>query len=347
MRLGSSHPVLFLLAGLALFGVFSLNIGLGSVNIPLHRVWDALLGFSENSTDITIVREIRLPRAITAVLAGVGLAISGLLMQTLFRNPLAGPSVLGINSGASLGVGLLVLAGGSAHHFLELGNVTALGSWSLIISSMLGSAAVLFVVLLLSYRLSDPVTVLVLGIMIGNLTFAIVSIWQYFSEPGRIKDFMIWSFGDLGGVSSAQLPYLTLAIGAGTLLAFALIRELDRFLLGETYARSMGSDIERTRIGTILATSILTGSITAFCGPVGFIGIAIPHMTRALLRTSKHGSTMTGCLLLGPSILLLCDVVAKMPGYSSTLPISAVTSLIGAPLVIAVILRRKELGRSF
>ena len=347
MKTKRSQVLLILGSLLILFGTFFLNLCIGSVELPFDRVWDALMGQSRYATDGTIVRDIRFPRAMTAVLAGIGLALSGLQMQTLFRNPLAGPSVLGINSGASLGVGLLVLAGGPVQHFLDLSEATALGSWSLIIASMLGSAAILFIILLLSYRLGDPVTLLILGIMIGNLTFSVVSIWQYFSDPGRIKEFMLWSFGDLGGVTNAQLPYLTLAIAAGTILAFALQKELDRFLLGETYARSMGSNIERTRIGTILSTSLLTGSITAFCGPIGFIGIAIPHMARAILRTSKHGSSMLGSLLLGPIILLVCDMIAKLPGYGSTLPISAVTSLIGAPLVIAVILRRKELGRSF
>lgn len=342
-----NHPLLFLGLGVLLLVAFLTNLCIGSVELPFSRIWDALIGSGELATDRIIVRNIRLPRATTAVLAGIGLAISGLLMQTLFRNPLAGPSVLGINSGASLGVGLLVLAGGPVEHFLNLGEASALGSWSLIIASMLGSALILFVVLLLSYRLSDPITLLVLGIMIGNLTFSIVSIWQYFSDPGRIKDFMLWSFGDLGGVTNAQLPYLAIAIGAGTLLALALQKEMDRYLLGETYARSMGSNIERSRIGTVLATSLLTGSVTAFCGPIGFIGIAIPHMTRGILGTSRHGSTMLGSLLFGPLILLICDMVAQMPGYGSTLPISAVTSLIGAPLVIAVILRRKDLGKSF
>ncbi len=347
MRKERARPFLFIAAAILLILAFLLNLGLGSVDIPISRVWDALMGNSRIPTDRTIVLDIRFPRAAAAILAGIGLALSGLQMQTLFRNPLAGPSVLGINSGASLGVGLLILAGGPVQDFLQIGDMNASGSWALILASMLGSGAILFIVLLLSYRLSDPVTLLILGIMIGNLTFAIVSIWQYFSEPGRIKDFMIWSFGDLGGVTNAQLPYLVLAIGAGSLLAFTLQKELDRYLLGETYARSMGSNIQRTRIGTILSTSLLTGSITAFCGPIGFIGIAIPHMTRALLRTSKHGSTILGSLLLGPIVLLLCDMVARLPGSSSTLPISAVTSLIGAPLVIGVILRRKELGRSF
>lgn len=342
-----TRPFLFIGTGLLLFIAFVMNLGLGSVEIPLSRVWNVIMGESSVATDRTIVLDIRLPRALAAILAGIGLAISGLQMQTLFRNPLAGPSVLGINSGASLGVGLLVLGGGPVQDFLQLGDMNATGSWSLVLASMLGSAGILFLVLLLSYRLSDPVTLLILGIMIGNLTFAVVSIWQYFSDPGRIKEFMIWSFGDLGGITNAQLPYLAVSIAAGTLLAFTLQKELDRYLLGETYARSMGSNILRTRIGTIISTSLLTGSITAFCGPIGFIGIAIPHMTRSILRTSKHGSTILGSLLLGPLILLLCDMVARLPGYGSTLPISAVTSLIGAPLVIGVILRRKELGRSF
>ncbi|MFB6258777.1 MAG: iron chelate uptake ABC transporter family permease subunit [Flavobacteriales bacterium] len=342
-----SRSVLFLLAGLLLLAVFILNLCIGSVDLPLSRVWDALIGNSQEASDQTIVWDIRLPRALTAILGGIGLALSGLQMQTLFRNPLAGPSVLGINSGASLGVGLLVLTSGPVREFLELEGLDPWGSWTLIIASMLGSALILFVVLLFSYRLSDPITLLILGIMIGNLTYSIVSIWQYFSEAGKIKGFMIWSFGDLGGVTHAKLPYLALAIGLGTLIAFSLQKELDRFLLGETYAKSMGSNILKTRIGTILSTSLLTGSITAFCGPIGFIGIAIPHMTRALLRTSKHGSTMLGSLLLGPIILLLCDMVARLPGYSSTLPISAVTALIGAPLVITVILRRRDIGRSF
>lgn len=347
MKPSRTRNLLFAAAGLLLLFAFFLDLVLGSVDLSFARVWEALLGEGGSATDRTIVREIRFPRAIAAVLAGIGLALSGLQMQTLFRNPLAGPSVLGINSGASLGVALLILAGTGVQDLLNIDALDPTGTWSIILASMLGSAAILFIILLLSYRLTDAVTLLILGIMIGNLTFSLVSIWQYFSAPGQIKEFLIWSFGDLGGVTNSQLPYWGMAIGLGVLLTLSLQKELDRYLLGETYAKSMGSNVQRTRIGVILSTSLLTGSITAFCGPIGFIGIAIPHMTRSLLRTSKHGSTMLGCLLLGPLILLVCDMVAQMPGMENTLPISAVTSLVGSPIVIAIILRRKDLGRSF
>lgn len=329
--------------------LFFMDLALGSVELPFSTLWEALIRSDDGEAGSAhwIVREIRFPRSLCVIVAGIGLSLSGLQMQTLFRNPLAGPSVLGINSGATLGVALLILAGGPVKEFFMVQDLNPWGNWSLVIASMLGSGLILFVILLFSHRLKDPVTLLVLGVMIGQLSFSLVSIWQYFSDPGRIKDFLIWSFGDPGGVTNAQLPYLSLAIGAGALITFLLQKDLDRYLLGETYARSMGSNIRRTRIGIILSTSLMTGAITAFCGPIGFIGIAIPHMTRALLGSSRHGLTVPGCLLIGPVVLLLCDIIAQLPGHSTNLPISAVTSLIGAPLVIGLILQRKELGRNF
>lgn len=339
--------ILFLLLAGVLV-LFVMNIALGSVEIPVSEVTSILfLGESSNEAWLKIVYNIRLPRAFTAILAGSALSIGGLQMQTLFRNPLAGPSVLGISAGASLGVAVVMLAAGSITSVFAIQQLGSLGSWMIIGAASLGSSAVLFLILLISMRVRDSVTLLIIGLMIGNITIAIVSIWQYFSQPEQIRDYLIWTFGSLGGVTSSQLWILVLVVLAGSIIAFGLSKQLNGLLLGENYAKSMGLSVDRARFWIILSTSLLAGGITAFCGPIGFVGVAVPHLTRSLLNTNDHRILIPSTFLVGAILMLACDIVAQVPGSSTTLPISAVTSLVGSPVVIWIILKRRNLQASF
>lgn len=328
--------------------LFLVNIALGSVHIPLRDIITVLLrGDAERDAWTKIILNIRLPRALTAILAGSALAVGGLQMQTLFRNPLAGPSVLGITAGASLGVALVMLASGTITTIFTIQQLSGLGSWMIIGAASIGSALVLFLILAISTRIRDSVTLLIIGLMIGNITIALVSIWQYFSRPEEIRDYLIWTFGSLGGVSMNQLWILVVVVLAGSLIAFGLSKSLNGLLLGENYARSMGLTVDRARFWIILSTSLLAGGITAFCGPIGFVGVAVPHLTRSLLNNNDHRILIPATFLMGAVLMLACDIIAQVPGSSTTLPISAVTSLVGSPVVIWVILKRKNLRASF
>lgn len=338
--------LLLLAGGVAV--LFLANVALGSVHIPVADILSILFnGESENLAWVKIVENIRLPRAFTAILAGSALSVGGLQMQTLFRNPLAGPSVLGITAGASLGVAVVMLMGGTITSIFAIQQLSGLGSWLIIGAASVGAAAVLFLILLISMRIRDSVTLLIIGLMIGNMTIALVSIWQYFSNPEQIRDYLIWTFGSLGGVTTDQLWILGLVVLAGTVIAFGLSKSLNGLLLGENYARSMGFSVGRARFWIILSTSLLAGGITAFCGPIGFVGVAVPHLTRSLLNTNEHRILIPATFLMGAILMLACDIVAQVPGSSTTLPISAVTSMVGSPVVIWVILKRKNLQASF
>ncbi len=338
--------LLLLAAGVAV--LFLANIAFGSVPIPLSEIVSILIsGSSEHEAWTNIIEKIRLPRAFTAVLAGSALSIGGLQMQTLFRNPLAGPSVLGITAGASLGVAVVMLAAGTITSIFAVQQLSSLGSWLIIGAASIGSSLVLFLILLISARIRDSVTLLIIGLMIGNMTIALVSIWQYFSRPEQIRDYLIWTFGSLGGVTVEQLWILALVVLAGSAMAFILSKPLNGLLLGENYARSMGLSVGRARFWIILSTSLLAGGVTAFCGPIGFVGVAVPHLARSLLGTNDHRMLIPGTLLMGALLMLACDIVAQVPGSSTTLPISAVTSLVGSPVVIWVIVKRKNLQASF
>lgn len=331
--------VLAALLGLVVLG-FLLDIALGPVRIPLPAVVRILLGQPADTAAWTfIVEKIRLPKATTAVLVGSALAVSGLQMQTLFRNPLAGPSVLGITAGAGLGVALVMLSGGSAASLYAIRQLGLSGSWLLVAAATAGSALVLLLVLALSARVRDNVVMLIVGVMIGNVTLAVVSIWQYFSAPEQIQEYLLWTFGSLGGVTQQHLWVLASVVGGGLVLAFASSKPLNALLLGENYARSMGLTVNRARFVIIASTSLLAGSITAFCGPIGFVGIAVPHITRALLRTADHRRLVPGCCLVGAGLLLLCDCLTQLPGSQTVLPINIITALLGAPLVIWITLR--------
>lgn len=338
--------LLLLVAGMA--ALFMGNVALGSVQIPVTEIISILFsGESENAAWIKIIENIRLPRAFTAVLAGSALSVGGLMMQTLFRNPLAGPSVLGITAGASLGVAVVMLTAGTITSIFAIQQLSSMGSWLIIGAASIGSAAVLFLILLISMRIRDSVTLLIIGLMIGNMTIALVSIWQYFSNPEQIRDYLIWTFGSLGGVSADQLWILTPVVLVGSAIAFGLSKSLNGLLLGENYARSMGFSVRRSRFWIIVSTSLLAGGVTAFCGPIGFVGVAVPHLTRSLLNTNEHRILVPATLLMGAILMLACDIVAQVPGSSTTLPISAVTSMVGSPVVIWVIIKRKNLQASF
>ncbi len=346
-RLVPRFSLLVLLFGFVVF-FFMVDLVLGSVSIPLQSVIAILAGQgSDNVVWEKIVAYIRVPKAVTAVLAGAALSVSGLQMQTLFRNPLAGPSVLGISAGASLGVAMVMLASGSAANAFSIRQIGLGGSWLIVLASTLGAAAVLVIVLAIAVRVRDNIVLLIVGIMVGNITVSLISIWQYFSEPEQIQDYLIWTFGSLGGVMGGQLWVLGGVVVAGILISFAASKSLNVMLLGENYARSLGMSTHSVRGMVIVATSLLAGSVTGFCGPIGFIGIAVPHLTRSILNTSDHRFLMPSSCLVGALLMLVCDIIAQMPGSQTTLPINAVTALIGSPVVIWVIMKNRNLKSSF
>lgn len=335
------YSTLYLLLILMVVFLFLLDISLGTVSIPLADIISSLTGSSasKNTWEYIIVNY-RLPKAITAILVGSGLSISGLLMQTLFRNPLAGPYVLGLSSGSSLGVALVILGAG----FLPMmWSDFLVSSFGIIVASCLGSSLVLLSILLISQRLRDTTVILVAGLMFGSFTNAFVSILTYFSTAEQLQKFTFWSLGNLGNLSWSAILILTIAVLIGLLLSIFSIKNLDTLLLGENYARSLGMNFKRARLLIILATSILAGSITAFAGPIAFVGLAVPHMAKLIFQTSNHAVLFWSTLLLGASMMLLCDVISQVPGGDITLPINAVTSMIGAPMVVWLLLRKKKM----
>ena len=345
---GTSHKLIIM--GLVVLAVFFFiaDILLGSVSIPFNEVISIIFsGKSDNTAWLFIIEKIRLPKAITAVLVGCGLSVSGLQMQTLFRNPLAGPSELGITAGAGLGVAAVMLTAGSSTSIYAIRQLGISGSWLIIVMASLGSALVLSLILLIAGRIRDNVILLIVGVMIGTITVSVISIWQYFSQPEQLQEYIMWTFGSLGGVIQYHLYVLSGVVALGLLLAFVSSKALNALLLGENYARSMGLTIGRTRFLIMTSTSLLTGSITAFCGPIGFIGIAIPHITRSLLGTSDHRILVPATCLVGTVLMLICDIIAQMPGAQTVLPINVVTSLLGAPVVIWIIISRNNLRSSF
>ncbi|WKN29902.1 iron ABC transporter permease [Porifericola rhodea] len=342
------HALLLTGLGMLMILLWLADIALGSVAIPFTEVLNKLSGQSlDNTAFENIIMKIRLPKAITAVLAGAALSVGGLQMQTLFRNPLAGPSVLGVTSGASLGVAVVTLSSGQATTLYAIQELGISGSWLVAIASSLGAALVLFIILGISFRVSDYVVLLIAGIMIGNITLSLVSLWQYFSNPEQIQNYLLWTFGSLHGVTQKHLGLMSAVVILGLLLTFALSKPLNALLLGEHYAQSLGVSIRQLRIGVIIATSLLAGVVTAFCGPIGFIGIAVPHLSRGLFHTAHHGVLIPACALLGAITLLACDLISQVPGSAITLPLNAITALIGSPVVIYVILKNRKQQTAF
>ena len=312
------------LVALTLF-LFLLDLAVGAVAVPLGDVWAALTGGDCPRATAKIILNIRLIKAVVALLAGAALSVSGLQMQTLFRNPLAGPYVLGISSGASLGVALVVLAG--------VGSSIGIAG-----AAWLGAAIVLVVIAAVGHRIKDIMVILILGMMFSSGIGAVVQILQYVANDESLKMFVIWTMGSLGDVTFNQLAVLVPSIIAGLLLAVITIKPLNLLLFGEEYAVTMGLNVRRSRGLLFLSTTLLAGTVTAFCGPIGFIGLAMPHVTRMLFRNSDHRVLVPGTVLSGASVLLLCDLVSKL----FTLPINAITALLGIPIVVWVVLRNKS-----
>ena len=313
---------------------------MGSVHIPLHAIFDILSGAEHVKAAWSyIIIDYRIPKAIAALMTGSGLAVAGLMMQTLFKNPLAGPFVLGISSGASLGVAFLILGGST----LGISAVFLVNGWGTIIAASLGSFTVLSIVILVASRVRDAMALLIIGLMFGSLTSAVVSILTYFSPAEELQRYMFWSFGSLGDISWEALGILSLCYTTGILLAFSITKNLNSLLLGDAYAQSLGVALQRSRFIILISTSILAGSLTAFVGPIAFVGLAVPHLIRQWFTASNHWTLLPACIMGGALLMLFCDILSQMPGLPVTLPINAITSLIGAPIVIWLLVRKKKL----
>ncbi|MDB4533346.1 iron ABC transporter permease [Vicingaceae bacterium] len=337
----TSYILLFLILGIFIF--FGLDLFLGSVHIPFKNIFNILIGeSSEKESWQIIIFQSRLPKAIAAVLCGSALSVCGLQMQTLFRNPLAGPYILGISSGAGLGVAIFIM--GLSFLGISASSITLSANSGIIIASIIGSLGVLSILLSVIQRLKDIMTVLILGIMIGSVITAIIGIIQYFSQDAQLKSFIMWTMGNLSSVTNDQLFLLTPIIVIGLLLSFIASKNLNAYLLGESYAKSLGVNIKRSRITIIIITSILTGSITAYCGPIGFIGIVIPHLARMISNSSDHRILTPLSILLGINVLLIADIISQLPGLDQNLPINSITSLIGIPFIIWIILKNKKIA---
>ncbi len=331
----SRITILFTLLSVAVVALFVADLTIGSTAISFREVWAALTGGEGSEATRDIVLKIRLIKAVMAVLAGAALAVSGLQMQTLFRNPLAGPYVLGVSSGASLGVALFLLGvpllGVAASPALQLIG-TAGAAW-------IGSGMILLLVMALSRRIKDIMVILILGMMVGSAIGAVVEILQYLSDENALKSFVVWTMGSLGDVTATQLQLVVPAILAGLVIAVMSIKPLNLLLLGENYARTMGLDITRSRRMIFASTTLLAGTVTAFCGPIGFVGLAVPHLSRMSFASADHRVLIPASMLTGVVVMLLCDIVSK----SLTLPINTVTALIGIPIVIFVVIRNRSI----
>jgi len=318
------------------------DLMIGPVNIPLNKIFGIIFGnTSSNDSWKTIISDFRVPKTLTAILAGTALSISGLQMQTVFRNPLAGPDVLGISAGASLGVALVMLGFGD---FFITRNLNYLGSWTQIAAACTGACFVLILVLLVSVRIRDILTILIMGILFGSAASAIVNILQYFSNQSVLKVFMVWSMGSLASLSAIQLRVMAVCVGVGIALTFFTVKMMDVLMLGENYSKSMGININFARVIIFLSTSILSGSVTAFCGPIGFIGIAVPHLARFMFRTSRNKILIPASMLLGSVVLLLADMVSQLPGSGTILPVNTVTALLGIPVVVWVVVQNRKVA---
>lgn len=311
------------------------DIGAGSVKLSIGEVADALLGRGDNPATTKIVVDIRLTKGIVAIIAGIALSVSGLQMQTLFRNPLAGPYVLGVSSGASLAVALFILGapltGGLSATAASLGMTGA---------ALVGSAVVLALIAVAGRRIKDIMVVLILGMMVSSAISAIVQILQYMSSDEALKSFVIWTMGSLGNVTSDQLPILAVTVAVGLILAVATTKSLNLLLLGEEYAVTMGYDNRRGRTMVLISTALLAGSVTAFCGPIGFVGLALPHVARVAFGTADHRVLIPGAALTGAAVMLGCDIVSKL----FVIPVNAVTALVGIPIVIWIVFRNRQIA---
>lgn len=338
----SRSAILFLLLGIATIVLFVVDLAVGSVHLSLEEVWRGLWGTAADEAlpATMIVRNFRLPKAVMALLAGAALSTVGLQMQTLFRNPLAGPFVLGVSSGASLGVAIMLLGlpllGISISDPLVQNVGVAGAAW-------IGSALIMVVVMAVTARIKNIMTVLILGMMFGSAASAVVEIMQYLSPEGALKSYVVWTMGSLGGVTLSQLRIIIPVVIVGLVLSVLLIKPLNILLLGENYARTMGLNIKRTRLMVTITTVLLAGTITAYCGPIGFVGLAVPHVARMLFREADHRVLVPATMLCGTTIMLLCDIASSVPSSDLTLPINTVSALVGIPIVVVVIMRNRKM----
>lgn len=341
METNTTYRFSFLLLAIALVCAFVLNISLGSVSIPFADTLSIVFGNEVISSSWDyIIWNYRIPKACTAILVGSALALSGLLMQTLFRNPLAGPFVLGISSGASLGVALLIMG---SSLFSGLISFTIINNLSLAIAASIGSFLVLFAVILVALKIRDTMALLIIGLMFGSITAAIVSVLSFFTNAENLQQYIYWSFGSVGNLSWQQLLLLLTIISIGIILSILSIKALNAFLLGENYAQSLGIHLKKAKYIIILSTGLLAGSVTAFAGPIAFVGLAVPHLTRQIFNSTNHKILIPAVLIYGSILMLLCDTVAQVPNSTQVLPINAITSILGAPVVIWLLLRKRKM----
>ncbi|MEZ4808860.1 MAG: iron ABC transporter permease [Allomuricauda sp.] len=341
MLSSKSYRVSFVLIFMAVVLAWLLNVSSGSVSIPFADTIAVLFGGQANVESWQyIIWNYRIPKAFTSVLVGGGLALSGLLMQTLFRNPLAGPFVLGISSGASLGAALLLLG---ASLFSGLASFSLLGDFSLAIAASIGSFLVLLVVMVVAQRIKDTMALLIIGLMFGSITSALVSVLAYFSSAENLQRFIFWSFGSVGNLSGQQVLLLMGIVLLGFLLSVLSIKSLNAYLLGEHYAQSLGVSLQKSRLMIIVATGLLAGGVTAFAGPIAFVGLAVPHLTRQIFDTMEHRILIPAVFLYGAILMLLCDTLAQLPNSANVLPINAITSIVGAPVVIWLLVQKRKM----
>lgn len=325
---------------IALVLLFFINLSFGSVSIPLSEIFNTLSG-SPTTEPIwgEIILNFRLTKALTCVLAGGALAIGGLQIQTLFRNPLAGPDVFGLSSGASLAVSLIFMATNVGVNLFSVST-----PWIVALTASFGSGTVAFLVLIISNRLYDNASLLIIGIMIGAGASSIVSVLQYVSRAEEQQSFLMWTFGNVGGLNWSEIFVLSIVFFTGLAISCFSIKSLNVWLLGDSYAKSLGVNLKRSRVLTILSTSLLTGGVTAFCGPIAFVGLAVPHLTKMIIRTNNHKILIPAVTASGAALMLFCDIVTQLPGKALILPINAITAIIGAPVVIWVVMRGKKIS---
>ena len=338
------RPVAFymLLIMASIFVFFFLNLVLGSVSIPLRAVWNILWGTGNESVIWqNIIWKSRVPQALTALVAGAGLSVSGLQMQTVFRNPLAGPSVLGISSGASMGVAFVVLLSGSLGG-VALSKLGFMGEIALTIAAIAGSLSIMALIVFVSQKVRGNVTLLIIGVMIGYIANAVIGVLKFFSVEEDIRAYVIWGLGSFARVSGDQMTLFICIMVVLLPLSFLLVKTLNLLLLGDAYARNLGLNIKRARLLVITCSGVLVAIVTAYCGPIIFLGLAVPHLCRGMFRTSDHRILMPASLLAGASLALVCNLIARMPGFEGALPVNSVTALVGAPVVMSVLFNRRR-----
>ena len=338
------RPVAFymLLIMASIFLFFFLNLVLGSVSIPLRAVWNILWGTGNESVIWqNIIWKSRVPQALTALVAGAGLSVSGLQMQTVFRNPLAGPSVLGISSGASMGVAFVVLLSGSLGG-VALSKLGFMGEIALTRAAIAGSLSIMALIVFVSQKVRGNVTLLIIGVMIGYIANAVIGVLKFFSVEEDIRAYVIWGLGSFARVSGDQMTLFICIMVVLLPLSFLLVKTLNLLLLGDAYARNLGLNIKRARLLVITCSGVLVAIVTAYCGPIIFLGLAVPHLCRGMFRTSDHRILMPASLLAGASLALVCNLIARMPGFEGALPVNSVTALVGAPVVMSVLFNRRR-----